>query len=68
MEKVQDDFERNGVDRLVTVHYRDVCEKPRPDEPKDDEDTKVMPSHGGFGLGPAAMHAVFLDLPEPCRP
>mmetsp|Transcript_10466 Transcript_10466/g.14825 ORF Transcript_10466/g.14825 Transcript_10466/m.14825 type:complete len:476 (+) Transcript_10466:141-1568(+) len=52
-ERARDEFAKNKCDHLVTVHHRDVCGK------VDDG------SKGGFGLGPQAAHAIFLDLPEP---
>ena len=45
------EFEKNGVSYLVTVHHRDVCAK------VEEED--------GFDLPCRSADAVFLDLPEP---
>jgi len=48
----REEFRKNKIDHLVTVHHRDVCGK------KDEKD-------GGFGLGGQVADAIFLDLPEP---
>lgn len=58
------EFEKNGVDHLVTVHHRDVCGKTTTTpttttEPTGDDGT------GGFQLPPQSVDAIFLDLPEP---
>jgi len=50
-ETARQEFIKNKVDHLVTVHHRDVCNK----------DGKG----GGFLLGSQQAHAIFLDLPEP---
>lgn len=44
------EFSKNGVSSLVTVHHRDVCGKQ---------------GSGGFDLPGQSVDAVFLDLPEP---
>ncbi|GAX14283.1 hypothetical protein FisN_1Hh479 [Fistulifera solaris] len=47
----RNEFEKNGVNHLVTVHHRDVCAK--------------IEAEAGFDLPPRSVDAVFLDLPEP---
>ena len=86
------EFERNGVNHLVKVHWRDVCGKDKKLEKcneETDSDAKDKSAgnaeevdkglhekegeqlsaekigSGGFNIGPAAAHAIFLDLPEP---
>eukprot|EP00934_Nitzschia_sp_Nitz4_P003048 Nitzschia sp. Nitz4//scaffold211_size37880//25510//26884//NITZ4_007711-RA/size37880-augustus-gene-0.61-mRNA-1//-1//CDS//3329541994//3038//frame0 len=44
------EFAKNGVEKLVTVHHKDVCGKSAP---------------GGFDLDGATADAIILDLPEP---
>jgi len=78
----KEEFQRNGVDHLVNVHWRDVCGKPNKEEKEAIMDTetedvtsstsveekekeKMVFGSGGFDIGPAAAHAIFLDLPEP---
>lgn len=51
-ETARQEFKRNGVGHLVTVHHRDVC-------------AKDCHGAGGFDLPAQSAHAVFLDLPEP---
>jgi len=62
------EFESNGVDHLVTVHWRDVCgksnEKAVYEDSKQQKEGEIMGS-GGFGIEPSSAHAIFLDLPEP---
>ena len=67
----------NKADHLVTVHWRDVCGKEStPATTTVAPDTEEDPVHdggeedltygcGGFDIGPAAAHAIFLDLPQP---
>ena len=91
----REEFERNGLQKMVKVYWRDVCGKSTDanvadgafyavnestggtkkvnstsndgsvevQEGKDDEEETI--GCGGFNLGPAAVHAIFLDLPEP---
>ena len=67
------EFKRNKVDHLVTVHWRDVCGKPQPSTASDvingkENETRedgLTYGSGGFDIGPAAAHAIFLDLPQP---
>jgi tRNA (adenine57-N1/adenine58-N1)-methyltransferase len=65
----KDEFKRNRVDHLVDVHWRDVCGKPNVAEKKSTDNTEENDSltfgSGGFDIGGAAAHAIFLDLPEP---
>jgi tRNA (adenine57-N1/adenine58-N1)-methyltransferase len=50
VEAAREEFERNGISRLVRVHHRDVCGKE---------------GSGGFAVAAGTRDAVFLDLPEP---
>ena len=74
-DKARVEFEGHGLGHLVEVHHRDVCGKmallkkstdcqtENPEEPNDkpiSDDDK-----GGFQIGEAVAHAIFLDLPEP---
>jgi len=81
VEAARKEFEKNGVSHLVDVHWRDVCGKkdgmfddagdaaaaaPAASTAGDDtspDQTRI--EKGGFGLGHAKAHAIFLDLPEP---
>ncbi len=66
----KEEFKRNGVGHLVNVHWRDVCgkstlaEKTNSGSEEEDNDALTFGS-GGFDIGGAAAHAIFLDLPEP---
>jgi tRNA (adenine57-N1/adenine58-N1)-methyltransferase len=70
----REEFKRNKADHLVTVHWRDVCGKEeslaeevsRETETTQEEgDEDLTYGSGGFDIGPAAAHAIFLDLPQP---
>ena len=70
----REEFKRNGVDHVVKVHWRDVCGKPQSNESEEkksthgtenEEEDALEFGSGGFDIGPAAAHAIFLDLPEP---
>jgi tRNA (adenine57-N1/adenine58-N1)-methyltransferase len=51
-ETARQEFAKNRVDHLVTVHHKDVC-------------GKLGGEQGGFGLAQASVDAIILDLPEP---
>ncbi len=59
-----EEFQRNGVDHLVNVHWRDVCGKPiKPEKSRIHDATKVDGRQlsfgsGGFDIGKAAAHAM----------
>jgi tRNA (adenine57-N1/adenine58-N1)-methyltransferase len=72
----KEEFKRNGVDHLAEVHWRDVCGKPTPQNDQSEDkntpndiakegDSPLKFGSGGFDIGGAAAHAIFLDLPEP---
>ena len=73
--QARDDFQKNGVSHLVDVHWRDVCGKEDAigggsgtnliAATTNDPENQSRIEKGGFGLGPAKAHAIFLDLPEP---
>lgn len=73
--QARDDFRKNGVGHLVDVHWRDVCGKEDAigggsganlvAATSNDPENQTRIEKGGFGLGPAKAHAIFLDLPEP---
>jgi tRNA (adenine57-N1/adenine58-N1)-methyltransferase len=81
VEAARKEFEKNGLDHLVEVHWRDVCGKrngvsddsagvasanlSEENDNKKEEQTQSRIEEGGFGLGQAAAHAIFLDLPSP---
>jgi len=60
VEKAREDFKFLGVDHLVTVGYRDVCEEGFPAELPIIHDFEGHPK-------PTTADAVFLDLPTPWR-
>jgi len=70
-DKAREEFKRNKVDHIVTVHHRDVCGIQT--YPQDADENNTNDAHGtstaeqnaGFGLGGQAADAIFLDLPEP---
>lgn len=71
-DKAREEFKRNLVDRMVTVHHRDVCGKqlvPIEDTTTNDGEELQRKSNstegGGFGIGGQVADAIFLDLPEP---
>lgn len=69
----KEEFTKNGVGHLVNVHWRDVCGKPDPKSAEEEADKNMVEGaessltfgSGGFAIGAAAAHAIFLDLPEP---
>ena len=79
VEKARKEFEGHGLKDLADVHHRDVCGKKT--LLKKDNDSKLAEESdtatdvidingeddgkGGFQLGQAVAHAIFLDLPEP---
>ena len=76
-DKARKEFEGHGLGHLVEVYNRDVCGKTAMAAPNGASEVaassdgttadacEVDDGRGGFQLGPAAAHAIFLDLPEP---
>jgi len=60
VEKAREDFKFLGVDHLITVNYRNICEQGFPSELPTVYDLEGNPK-------PTTVDAVFLDLPTPWR-